>query len=87
MSKDKDIEILNMYETAAKKYAHKSIQYKNLSKIQISLPTRMLVIGTSGSGKTNLVVNLIRIFGCFSYLSFRSKSRRITLSLFTRLVQ
>lgn len=61
MSKKKDNEIVNFYEKLPKKYKN---QYHNpnYEKHLLNIPFRMLVVGSSGSGKSNVVVNIIQKF-------------------------
>lgn len=53
------IEVKNFYKLLPKKYKHDKPTYPNFSKIRIELPFRSLIIGASGSGKTNLLLNII----------------------------
>jgi hypothetical protein len=64
--------VSNCYETINKKYLpdDKAKQYKNYSKLLIKLPFQGLLIGATGSGKTNMFrelikgINFQRIFLC-----------------------
>ena len=58
--------IKNYYEEMPKKYKAKQRTYKNFDKIHISIPNRIAVIGSSGSGKSNILLNLIIGMNCFS---------------------
>ena len=51
--------VQNFYELMPKAYVSKRATYKSYNKIKINLPMRMLIIGSSGSGKTNLLLNII----------------------------
>jgi len=54
-------DIVNFYEIIPKKYLLNVVNPNfNLHKIEI--PFRMCVVAPSGSGKTNFVINLIRVF-------------------------
>lgn len=66
MSGKDELQIVNMYSRLHRKYLPNTIKYRNYRRMRINLPARIAVIGSSGSGKTNLVVNLIRLFNCFS---------------------
>jgi len=59
--KKKDNDIINYYEKIPKKYKN-NYHNPNYEKHLISLSFRLLVIGSSGSGKSNLVVNIIQKF-------------------------
>ena len=50
------------------------IEYKNYDKIKIKVPFRMLVVGSSGSGKTNCVMNLISLMNCFTKIYLFAKN-------------
>jgi len=51
---------INFYEKLPKQYKGSGTKkYKNYSKIHIDVPCRMLICGSSGSGKTNTLLNII----------------------------
>ena len=50
----------NFYETVGKEYKQEEETYATQDQIKISLPFRMLIVGASGSGKTNMLMNLIK---------------------------
>jgi hypothetical protein len=54
-------EIINFYEHIPKKYIEKS-ENPNESVHNIKLPFRMCIVAPSGSGKTNFLLNLIKVF-------------------------
>lgn len=54
-------EIVNFYEIIPKKYLD-DVENPNFHLHQIEIPFRMCVVAPSGSGKTNFVLNLIRVF-------------------------
>lgn len=58
-------EIINLYETMPSRYQTARRKYKNYKRLKIDLNSRILLVGSSGSGKTTIAVNLIRLFGCF----------------------
>lgn len=53
--------IINFYEMIPKKYLD-DIENPNYDLHNVDLPFRMCVVAPSGSGKTNFLMNLIRIF-------------------------
>jgi hypothetical protein len=53
--------IINFYEVIPKKYLDEA-DNPNYDKHNIDLPFRMCVVAPSGSGKTNFLMNLIKIF-------------------------
>ena len=65
-SKNNKVEIVNMYKILPSKYKDKQMTYKNYDKMKINLPARILIVGSSGSGKTNVTVSLLKLFSCFS---------------------
>lgn len=68
------IEIKNFYEVMPKKYRSSKTTYPNYDKIRIQIPTRMLVVGASGSGKTNILLNLIQGINCFTKIWLIAKN-------------
>ena len=59
--KEKPNEIVNFYEVIPKKYLD-DVENPNFHLHHIEIPFRMCVVAPSGSGKTNFVLNLIRVF-------------------------
>lgn len=59
--KEKPNEIVNFYEVIPKKYLD-DVENPNFNLHKIEIPFRMCVVAPSGSGKTNFVLNLIRVF-------------------------
>lgn len=59
--KEKANEIVNFYEVIPKKYLD-DVENPNFNLHKIEIPFRMCVVAPSGSGKTNFVLNLIRVF-------------------------
>lgn len=47
--------------------------YPNEDKIHITLPARILDIGSTGSGKTNIILNLIKQIGIFDKIVLLAK--------------
>ena len=58
-------EVQNLYQGLPKKYQASAKLRQNMKGI-IEQPFRLGVIGGSGSGKTNLIMNLLAFFGVFS---------------------
>lgn len=54
------MDIINFYEKMPKKFLIKS-HNPNYSKHRIKVPFRMVIAGSSGSGKTNTFLNLLKI--------------------------
>lgn len=54
-------DIINFYEVIPKKYLD-NVENPNFNLHHIELPFRMSVVAPSGSGKTNFVLNLIKVF-------------------------
>ena len=69
-------QIINFYELdSVKKFVPKSIN-PNYDQHHISVPFRSVVIGSSGSGKTNFLLNLIKIMtGTFNHIYIYSQAR------------
>jgi len=64
--KKKDVEggkIVNMYERIPKEYLDKSYN-PNFNLHMLKVPFRMCIVAPSGSGKTNFLINLLRLFSC-----------------------
>jgi hypothetical protein len=49
------------------------IKYKNHSEMKIDLPTRLLLCGKTGSGKTNWLMNFITLTGAFDRIYLFAK--------------
>lgn len=58
---EKPNEIVNFYEVIPEKFLDKA-DNPNYNIHKLDLPFRMCVVAPSGSGKTNFVINLIRVF-------------------------
>lgn len=63
----------NYYEHLDKKFKEEEITYDNYKKVQIKVPFRMCVIGATGSGKTNAVVDLIKKINAFDKIILIAK--------------
>jgi hypothetical protein len=55
-------DIVNFYDRIPKKYLDESENH-NFDSHHIKLPFRMCVVAPSGSGKTNFILNLLKVFG------------------------
>jgi hypothetical protein len=49
------------------------LKYPNYDKIKIKVPMRMLIVGGTGSGKTNIAINLIKLMACFTQIFLIAK--------------
>ena len=58
--------MINFYSSMPKKYTSKQRTYANYKEVHISIPNRIALIGSSGSGKSNILINLIYKMNCFS---------------------
>jgi hypothetical protein len=76
--KEKPNEIINFYEVVPKKYLDET-DNPNFQLHKIEIPFRMCVVAPSGSGKTNFVLNLIRVFsqgkGTFSDITIVTRNK------------
>jgi ABC-type microcin C transport system duplicated ATPase subunit YejF len=71
--------IVNMYEKIPKEFLDK-VDNPNFHLHNLKIPFRMCVVAPSGSGKTNYLVNLIRIFssgdkGTFQTITIITKNK------------
>ena len=58
-----DTKIVNMYERIPKEFLDK-VENPNFHLHNLKLPFRMCIVAPSGSGKTNFLINLLRLFSC-----------------------
>src|ERR1700761_2693113 len=58
-SSSKYAEVKNYYDAVPKKYRLDERTYDNYDKLNLDLPFRMCLAGKTGSGKTNVVMNVI----------------------------
>lgn len=56
---------VDFYKVIPKEYLKPVATYANFPDIRIPLPIRVNVVGSSGGGKTQAVMNLINFFNCF----------------------
>ena len=68
------MEIVNFYESLPKEFREEQSTYSNFTKLHIKLPAMINVVGATGSGKTNTVVNMIRHMGCFTRIYLFAKN-------------
>ena len=59
-------EFRNYYEIVPKKYIDEPIEYASSKEIQIVLPAMIGIVGGTGSGKTNILMNLIHDLNAFT---------------------
>lgn len=62
----------DMYQSFGIKYDPNT--YTNYNEVRIKIPSRFLVIGSSSSGKTNLVLALIKKMACFNKIWLVAKN-------------
>src|ERR1700722_9863155 len=63
----------NRYELLRKKFREEEIKYDSFNKVHIKLPFRMCVVGTTGSGKTNAVIDIIDQIDAFTKILLFTK--------------
>ena len=63
--------IINMYECMPKEFLDKA-ENPNFELHKFKLPFRMCIVAPSGSGKTNFLINLLRVFSCGNKGTFQS---------------
>lgn len=74
MSTDVDeSEVKNHYKAVPKKFKEEDRHYANEAKVKIKLPFRMCITGTSGSGKTNCLVEIIEQINAFDKIMIWAK--------------
>lgn len=61
-----EVRNLNFYELIPEVYKKPLATYPNHKRIQIDLPVRMVIAGSSGTGKTQAVMNIVDQFDCFN---------------------
>jgi len=55
----------NFYNKLGPKYGGGKLTYANQNKLNIEIPFRMLIVGSSGTGKTNTLLNIVDQMNCF----------------------
>lgn len=58
--------IVNYYNVLPKQFKSSKITYSNEDVIKVSIPARLLILGSSGVGKTNYLLNLMREISAFT---------------------
>ena len=80
------VAVENLYQSLPAKFkSSSSVKYPNYDKLRIDLPFRMLIVGSSGSGKTNALLNLIKHIGAFDRIYLYAKN--LTEPLYRYLVE
>jgi hypothetical protein len=73
-----DGNIINFYDVIPKKYLNNP-DNPNWDKHNIDIPFRMCVVAPSGSGKTNFIINIIKVFsegkGTFADISIITRNK------------
>ena len=64
---------VNYYEKLPSKYKGKGTSYANYPMVQMKLPFRLLICGTSGSSKTNTLLNIMQSINAFSRIFLYAK--------------
>jgi hypothetical protein len=64
----------NYYEIIGKEFKQKQFDYPNYKYTNISLPSNMLIVGYTGSCKTNFLMNLIENCACFERFTLYAKN-------------
>lgn len=68
------MDVINYYEKFSKGQEDPTKEYKNYKQTQIPIPSRFLIVAPSGAGKTNFVLNIMRIFSCFERVYLYAKN-------------
>jgi len=56
----------NFYANLPKEFASEQRTYKNYDAYRLSIPNQMLICGATGSGKTNILMNIVFGMACWS---------------------
>jgi hypothetical protein len=60
--------LVNWYEQMPKEYQEPLIRYPNYDKVHLRIPMRCAIVGSSGSGKSNTLLNIIMAMNCWSVI-------------------
>jgi hypothetical protein len=66
-------EVINFYDALPKKFRQEERDYPAKKELGISLPFRMCIVGSTGSGKTNFLMNLVRKMNAFTRIMLFAK--------------
>jgi hypothetical protein len=66
-------EVTNWYERVPKKFKQEEFTYPAYEKLKIKLPFHAIVVGMTGSGKTNAVIELFDKIGAFTKVILLTK--------------
>lgn len=66
------VQFVNLYKYTPKKFKAEPITYAEQDKLRISLPSMFLVVGSTGAGKTNWVLNFLEHTRCFTKVTWRT---------------
>lgn len=67
-SSSSEFQTVDFYARMPRRYQSKLRTYPNYDKIKISIPNRLAIVGSSGSGKSNTLLNLICGMNCFDQI-------------------
>lgn len=65
LKKAKSPQVTNFYDLVPKKFQMENRTYDNFSETHIKIPARIILTGTSGSGKTNALLRIVDQVNCF----------------------
>jgi hypothetical protein len=76
--------VRNFYELIGSHYTTPQRQYENYPQFQIDIPCRILICGGTGSGKTNILMNII--FGMACWTRFYLCAKNLSEDLYNFLI-
>lgn len=74
-----DDEVENLYEAVPKKFKAEERHYDAEEKLKIKIPFQMCVTGSTGSGKTNALLQLVKKMNCFDHVMLWAKDTEESL--------